>query len=133
MAQLALALVFSFLSFAAVSKERKPDISISLEKSSAAVLSHFKEQNNCAKIPLAAIYSAQSAYHLENLRFADSFNQVGYAAGTKEEKACAHWKVTVRSDKSGASFVATAQNSLTGEAWKIDDTKKLLQENKGQP
>lgn len=127
-----ISLLISTLSFGAVSKERKPEISFSLTEKSNSLSKEAKEQNNCAKIPLSAIYSAQSAYHLENLRFADSFDQVGYALGTEEEKACAHWKISIQSNKSGAGFVAKSENSLTGESWKMDESKSLVQENKGQ-
>lgn len=127
-----IALLISTLSFGATSKERKPEISFSLAEKNKSLSKEAKEQNNCAKIPLSAIYSAQSAYHLENLRFADSFDQVGYAQGTAEEKACAHWKISIHASKSGAGFVAKAENSLTGESWKMDESKSLEQENKGQ-
>ena len=121
----------SSLSFGAISKESKPTFTLSLPKSSIQT-NELKEQNNCAKIPLSAIYSAQSAYHLENLRFADSFDQVGYTQGSEEEKACAQWKILVHTIKSGDGFVATSENSLTGEKWKIDESKNLVQEQKGQ-
>lgn len=111
----------------------KPVKNSSKKNASLVEAEKQKEVTNCAKIPLSAIYAAEKSFFSEYEHYNEVFEKIGYQQGTEEAKECAHWTVNIRTGSSGGEFEAFAENTRTGELWKIDDKKNLAQEKAGQP
>jgi hypothetical protein len=91
------------------------------------VVNPVKDDNSCAKIALAAVYSAEKSYYTEYKVYSDSDGRIGYS---REPNACPSWEHSIRISANGQEFWAEAINEKTGELWSVDEHKKMVQEKK---
>ena len=82
--------------------------------------------NNCAKLSLAAVYSAEKAYYLKRANYHASQAEIGF---TPADTPCEHWDLSIQVPREKA-FVARAVNKISGEIWQIDEKKALIQVRK---